>query len=61
MAVLATSWRIAWNDALVAALEQLMLPDAHFSYLDLFGVLQDPDFLSNFENTTDACLTAYSI
>ena len=58
VAALATSWTIAWNNALTDALGQLALPDARVSYLDLFGMLQDPLVLANFENTTDACLTS---
>jgi len=61
VAALATSWSIAWNDALTNALGQLALPDARISYLDLFGLLDDPEILANFENTTDACLTTESL
>ncbi len=57
----ATAFTMAWNDALEAGLASLQLPDAEIYYLDLFGLIQDPEFLANFENTTDACLTETSL
>jgi phospholipase/lecithinase/hemolysin len=57
----ATAYTMAWNSALESALASLALPDAEVFYLDLFGALEDPEFLANFENTTDACLTDSSL
>jgi phospholipase/lecithinase/hemolysin len=57
----ATAFTMAWNSALEAGLASLQLPDSDIYYLDLFGLLEDPEFLANFENTTDACLTDTSL
>ena len=60
-AALATSTTLAWNAALKAALDALVLPGADIDLLDLYGLGRDPGLLASFENTTDACLTASSI
>lgn len=59
----ATLWTIQWNTALETALGELsiLLPEAVISSLDLFALGKDPEVLSQFENTTDACLTMSSI
>lgn len=59
----ATFWTIQWNSALETALGELsiLLPEAVISSLDLFALGKDPEVLSQFENTTDACLTLSSI
>jgi len=50
-----------WNMALEEALGNLSLPGARISYLDLFGFGSNPDVLSQFTNTTDACFDGENV
>jgi len=63
IAAFATLWTIQWNTALATALGELsmLLPEAVISSLDVFALGKDPEVLSQFANTTDACLTLSSI
>ncbi|MDB4542766.1 SGNH/GDSL hydrolase family protein [bacterium] len=58
IATFATFWTIQWNAALAAALGELELPGAVINFFDFYSFSKDPELLTLFENTTDACLTA---
>jgi len=57
----ATMWTIQWNAALEAALDELDLPGAIINFFDFYSFAKDPELLALFANTTDACLTEFSL
>lgn len=57
----ATFWTTQWNAALDAALDELELPGAFISFFDFYTFSKDPELLTLFANTTDACLTESSL
>ena len=57
----ATFWTTQWNAALDAALDELELPGAVINFFDFYNFSKDPELLTLFANTTDACLTQSSL
>jgi outer membrane lipase/esterase len=59
--LLASEGTVAWNAALIAALEDLVLPGADIDVLDLFALGKDDELLAGLDNTTDPCFTGLTI
>ena len=55
VATFATFWTTQWNAALAAALDELELPGAVINFFDFYTFSKDPELLTLFDNTTDAC------